>query len=257
MKAFTVLIILFFLIFLIASTGIAQVDLTPDTPAGTVNQPVLPLTSEGENVIQIQGNTTTQTQPLYAAAPQAAPQNVVPVTGSCTDPYTVQPGDILSVIAEKCETTVAAIRLANRDITNANMIYPGQLIRIPVDGASGQAQPLPVVPQSAATPVAAAPSVTVPLPVTGPQPLVQAGTHLEVKAIDYPPNTPVSIAIGPQTQGYTVIASGITDANGSLTTTVIAPNAPDSQTAWVVVVATNGATPIQAMSKPFYIAGSQ
>jgi len=76
---------------------------------------------------------------------------------------------------------------------------------------------------------------------------------LIVTALNFPPNTPVRVAIGPRDIGYTVVASGVTDANGTLSTRIIISSAPDSQAAWVVVVLTTTPSPMQIMSKPFYI----
>lgn len=44
--------------------------------------------------------------------------------------YTVKAGDCLSVIAEKCSTTVANILKLNPDIKNPDLIYPNQVIRV-------------------------------------------------------------------------------------------------------------------------------
>ncbi|AEJ42885.1 LysM peptidoglycan-binding domain-containing protein [Alicyclobacillus acidocaldarius] len=44
--------------------------------------------------------------------------------------YIVQPGDTLGNIAVKYDTTVSAIVRAN-GIKNPNMIYPGQVLKIP------------------------------------------------------------------------------------------------------------------------------
>lgn len=83
--------------------------------------------------------------------------------------------------------------------------------------------------------------------------MLVSGTGLQVKAIHFPPNTPVNIGIGPRTTGYTVVASGITDSNGSLTTQITIPTAPDTQTLWVVIVMTTNPAPIQILSELFTI----
>jgi hypothetical protein len=76
---------------------------------------------------------------------------------------------------------------------------------------------------------------------------------MQVKGLNYPANTPVHIAIGPRNLGYNVVGSGITDAAGNITATIIVPTAPDPNTPWVVVVATIGDPIIQAASTPFTI----
>lgn len=53
-----------------------------------------------------------------------------PSGGGCSNPYTVQRGDTLYSIAQKCGTTVAAIQQAN-GIPSPEYIFPGQQLRIP------------------------------------------------------------------------------------------------------------------------------
>lgn len=262
MKAFVLLVFLFLTFLLIASSNLTNVDLTPDTPAVSANSAPVVVDSGAAadpDVITIQdGAVITQD----SALPQ------VPVTGAtCTNPYTVQSGDMLSGIAVLCNTTIAEIRAANPDIRNANLIYPGQQIRIPSAGA--QAAPLPdtgdssgqVVeppqPQVVTTPATPAlgeaeePAPAPLVPATGN--MIQPGTGVQVTGIDFPSNTAVYIAIGPRDQGYTIVATGVTGADGRVVTNIILPTAPDPSVPWVVVVATTEAPIIQAASEPFYI----
>jgi LysM repeat protein len=53
--------------------------------------------------------------------------------------YTVHPGDTLSAIASMFGTTVADLLAANPAITNPNLIYPGQEIRLPEPGTADSA----------------------------------------------------------------------------------------------------------------------
>ena len=240
MRAFFI-VVLFFLAFLLFASGtIGNANLTSNNP-GSAQVPVqaaAPAAAapvvEQPQVITIQESPSTNTGDNLS----------IPVTGSCTNPYTVRSGDILSQIAVNCDITLAAIRQANPQVTDANLIYPGQQLIIPNATAV----------QPTAVPVQSVPAAKV--PVTGLYPLVKAGSGLQVKGIGYPPNTPVNIAIGPLSAGYTVVTSGITDANGNLTSRIVTPNATDPQTPWVVVVTTTGQPPIQAMSQPFLIGSS-
>lgn len=50
---------------------------------------------------------------------------------SCGTSVTVVSGDTLRKIAERCGTTVSALRLANPEIGWGNLIYPGQVLLLP------------------------------------------------------------------------------------------------------------------------------
>ena len=240
------IVILFFLAFLLFASGvIGNANLTSNTP--------------GSGQVPVQAAAPVTTGPVVINEPQVITiqesptpnngDNSIPVTGECTNPYIVRFGDMLSQIAAVCDTTVAAIRQANSQITDANLIYPGQQLVIP----NVAAPPPPVQPTTVAVPVTGEPVGKMLIPGTGLYSLVQAGTGMQVKGIGYPANTPVNVAIGPQNTTYTVVTSGVTDANGNLTTRIVIPSAPDSQTPWVVVVSTTTQPPIQAMSQPFVI----
>ena len=57
-------------------------------------------------------------------------ENVTGGTASPENYYTVQPGDSLSVIADRYNTSVVKLLLLNPKITNPHLIYPGDVIRI-------------------------------------------------------------------------------------------------------------------------------
>lgn len=80
--------------------------------------------------------------PKAPAAPRKAPQHphtdvaegAQPVAA---DTYTVQPGDWLSKIAPRQHTTWRRIWAVNRDrVADPDLIYPGQVLRLPAGGAS-------------------------------------------------------------------------------------------------------------------------
>jgi peptidoglycan endopeptidase LytE len=52
-------------------------------------------------------------------------------TGQCGTSVTVVSGDTLRTIADRCGTSVAALRLANPEIGWGNLIYPGQVLLLP------------------------------------------------------------------------------------------------------------------------------
>ena len=244
MRAFFIMVLFFVAFIFFVSNLMTGVNLIPDTPG--VAQAAVPsvvATTARPQVITIQESPATISQ-----------SNVlVPVTGDCANPYIVQSGDSLSRIAVHCNTTLAAIRQANLQIINANLIYPGQQLHIP---DSNHAQ-IPVTGKEEATPVASLPQPcacsSAPIPATGIIPMLIPGSSLQVRAIDFPPNTPVSVAIGPKNTAYTVVTQGVTDANGNLTTSITVPTVSNSQTLWVVVVSTPNNLAVQAMSRAFNI----
>lgn len=50
---------------------------------------------------------------------------------SCGTSVTVVSGDTLRKIAYRCGTTVSALQRANPEVGNGNLIYPGQVLRLP------------------------------------------------------------------------------------------------------------------------------
>jgi LysM repeat protein len=72
--------------------------------------------------------------------PQPPPTDPQPPAAGGT--YTVQPGDTLSTIAVRFNTTVAAIAQLN-GIANPNYIYAGQVLTIPGGGGAPPTQPPP------------------------------------------------------------------------------------------------------------------
>ncbi|HLO32410.1 MAG TPA: LysM peptidoglycan-binding domain-containing protein [Anaerolineales bacterium] len=62
------------------------------------------------------------------------------LTGQCGTSVTVVSGDTLRKIADRCGTTVSALRLANPGIGLGNLIYPGQVLLLPgaiINGNNG------------------------------------------------------------------------------------------------------------------------
>lgn len=53
------------------------------------------------------------------------------LAGQCGTSVTVVSGDTLRKIADRCGTSVAALRLANPEIGWGNLIYPGQVLLLP------------------------------------------------------------------------------------------------------------------------------
>ena len=78
----------------------------------------------------------------------------IPLQGSCLVPmeslYIVQPGDTLTRIALRFNIPVGALLQANPQITNPDLVYPGQIIAIPLPYGSVEPSaapaPMPLFP---------------------------------------------------------------------------------------------------------------
>jgi LysM repeat protein len=248
MKAFFILVLFILTFFLVASTSLAGVDLTPDTPPA--DNSAVTLQQAEPQVIMIQGNTpvspSTQNQDVQS----------IPVTGSCSNPYSVRSGDTLSQIAELCNTSVGAIRLANPQIANINLIYPGQQLNIANTTGTISTPAIPVtadkdlpIPSTQVTP-----TLQPPVPNTGSTAGILAGTMLRVQAFNFPANTSVNIGLG-DLNGTTptILSSGVTDPTGSLDATLSLPEEVSGSGPRTIVVYTSGTPRIQAASKAFQV----
>jgi LysM repeat protein len=256
MKAFFLVVLFFSFFLLIASSSLAQVDLTPDTPPANTSQ--TDLSDQQAEVIMIQDSSPS-------TALEADTQPAIPVTGSCTNPYTVRDGDTLSLIAEMCGTTLGAIRLANPQITNINLIYAGQQLVIPTTSA-GDDNPVPVTsdsklviiptntPAPTQTPAAIIPSTGNTNQATVTQ--IVEGTLLQITVRNFPANTPLNIYLQEQGGLTTLFAVGATSLDGSLTTSATLPQTTNPETIYTITVSTASGPLVQAVSDPFTIAPS-
>lgn len=111
------------------------------TQPGVQPQPGASTPRPGETVVTV--FTTVPQTPSGAVTPtQDLGLDVTPVAGATAVPgqaieYVVQSGDTLQSIANKHNTTVAAIVEANK-ITDPDAITPGQKLTIPAQSGSGQ-----------------------------------------------------------------------------------------------------------------------
>lgn len=140
--------------------GIAAANTNCVPPAGWVPYTVVSGDTLGSLAEQIGSNITLLQsanclanpeliyvgQTLYLPAlpggsvPATIQPTFTPATGACSipvgwQPYTILPGDTLGVIAERVGTTVAVIQNGNC-LPNADTIYVGQTIYLPIPGAT-------------------------------------------------------------------------------------------------------------------------
>jgi LysM repeat protein len=112
---------------------------SPVVPAGAP-APTFAVTSASA-MTDKQSLTVTYTQIQYTQNvllnfatltwPHVSVATLVPADPIAVQAYVVQPGDTLSAIAEQFGVSLADLEAANPQITNPNLIFPRQVIRIP------------------------------------------------------------------------------------------------------------------------------
>jgi LysM repeat protein len=214
---------------------------------------------------------------------------VVAQTTPCGPVYTVQSGDSMWLISQRCNVSLASLLAANPQITNPRVIFPGQQINI----SSGVAIPvtgpqittyyyivkpgdnLDYLADRLKTTVDEIVSVNpalqedrtlyrdqiIALPgdrPSAPMALVSPttgppGTPVRVVADGFPANVNVDIGVGLPGTHYIVLAQQQTDDQGRLDTRVNLPlNAPLNDR-WVFVVDRRDRVGVDAVSNFFYI----
>src|SRR3984893_18139896 len=116
---------------------------SPVVPAGAP-APTFTVTSASA-IIDKQSITVTYTQIQYSQNvslnfatltwPHVSVATLVPFGEIAIEIYVVKPGDTLSGIAGQFGVTLGALEAANPQITNPDLIFPGQVIRIPTNFA--------------------------------------------------------------------------------------------------------------------------
>jgi LysM repeat protein len=116
---------------------------SPVVPAGAP-APAFTVTSASA-IADKQSITVTYTQIQYSQNvslnfatltwPHVSVATLVPLAEIAIEIYVVKPGDTLSGIAGRFGVTLGALEAVNPQITNADLIFPGQVIRIPPTNA--------------------------------------------------------------------------------------------------------------------------
>ena len=140
-------------------------------------------------------------------------------TPGTSQQYTVQRGDTLFKIGQKFGVTVQSLLNANPSITNASLIYAGQVINIPSGSGS--------IPSTGRRVTLSATSAKV-------------GAQVEVKIFGFPANMDVDFRLGKLDTAYSAVYDARTDAKGEATVKVTIPNAAKVNEKWVVKVMTTG-----------------
>jgi len=211
------------------------------------------------------------------AAVLAAAQLTVPAAGRsglgqlaapCGDTYIVRRGDSMGGIARKCGITLLELLDANPEIANADLIYPGQLLKIIINAVI---VPLPdthtVVSGDTLSEIAERYNTTVrellrlnpdilnpriiylgqvlrlPGNFSGPriflsQETVKPGQSVQVQVIDFPPDTDIDFLLSREGEPYYAVRDGRTDENGKATVNITFPNNAAVGSAWTIRVQT-------------------
>jgi LysM repeat protein len=154
--------------------------------------------------------------------------------------YTVQPGDNLFTIAQTYNTTVNAIVALNPQITDPSLIYPGELLQIPVGAVS-----YPTIPITGYGPSA------VISPSSGSQ-----GSDVQVVVTGFPADTPIEIGL--HKLGDRLIESTAdltTNASGNASITMQIPKGANANIGlvWLAQVSTTSGESITINSSGFTI----
>ncbi len=104
---------------------------------------------QGDTLSGIAQNFGVSLAALEAANPQITNPNLIfpgqviliPVNPPPPGTYVVQSGDTMSGIAQKFGVTLAALEAANPQITNPDLIFPGQVLTIPATVVTYVVQP--------------------------------------------------------------------------------------------------------------------
>lgn len=203
-------------------------------------------------------------------SPAVASATPAPAAAVCGDTYTVKRGDYLSKIARTCGVTLYDLLVANPQIINANIIYPGQVIRItagadiPVTGGTYVVQRGDTLFKIAtrygttvSTLMALNPEIryswliytgqVIRLPgsgyvggrrVTVSSTSAKAGATVTVQVYGFPANTQVDFRLGKQNTAYSVVVDGKTSSSGYATAKVTIPSTAAAGEKWVVKVIT-------------------
>ena len=133
---------------------------------------------------------------------------------ACSASYIVQSGDTLFAIARRCGVTVASLELANPQIANPRLIFPGEQITMP--GGSI----IPITGQQAALAIS---------PTDG-----QPGTSVELAASGFPANSAVNVTISEATNPPVYFNTVSTDASGDFSLFLAMPTTPPASGNWVI-----------------------
>lgn len=150
----------------------------------------------------------------------SAPFTVTPLSpnepqpdSTCGPVYTVEPGDWLTRIARRCNTTVAAILAANPTLDNPSLIYPGRQLVMP-GYLPGTPEPQAILDRVRAA----------------------AGTTLRLYAAGLPENRELVVGLGPEDGEPAFTTAATTNSSGELNIGLTLPVEAVAGERWVATV---------------------
>ena len=150
----------------------------PQTSATTPSTPNTPIGNSSTSSIQIP--TESISTPSTVNLPSTSPTFQSPSTGATTSTggisiptlqsntqfYTVIANDTLNSIAIKFNTSISELMSLNPQITNANLIYVGQIILVPIVSSSTSTISTPSMPIYSTSPLSSSVGTNYPILVT-------------------------------------------------------------------------------------------
>lgn len=177
----------------------------------------------------------------------AAPLSTSLASTDCGDTYTVEQLDYLSKIAVYCGTTVSNLLALNPQITNPNLIYTGQVLRL--TGSAPVTTPSPYNPYYYPYTTRSG-SARVSLSTSR----VKAGDEVVVSLSGFPANAQVDYRVGVNGDDYSEVYDGTVNSLGAATKTITIPSYAVNGEYWVVQVITTGErNVVEVFSHTIYI----
>ena len=137
---------------------------------------------------------------------------------SCGTTYTVQSDDTLSGIAVFCGVPLATLEQANPQISNVNLIFPGQQINIP----------------QGVIPITGIQATIAISPLNG-----APGTHVTVTGSGFPVSAALNLLAAQQGGSPSVSVSTTTDPNGYFSVSLAIPSSAMAGSLWTITATTS------------------
>lgn len=187
---------------------------------------------------------------LFAGQISAATAPSAAAASTCGKTYTVVGGDNLTRIASKCNVSLSDILSWNPAITNANLIYVGQVLSL--NGPASTATATPGSGSSSGNTSYSGSSY-----ITISATTAEAGDSIVVKAFKFPANADLDFRLYRKGSNelYTVIDAKA-DGNGSAQKTIKIPGGAGNGSQWVIRVLTTDRYPETNISSPTITVGS-